>query len=249
LLSKRLEQLRSEKGMSQAEVAKILHMTQQAIDNYERGVREPKGGILVRLAQFYNVTLDYLYGLSDNRQAQYDPSIGAGGLPPSPPDSAARAADPPAEEEDDLVILFRARAPHLTPKERKMIMAILEDAEEDNSPPVEVRTLATNPPTLSTGEPAAVGVNQPSTINFVRAGIQALIEGFPISAPAAKIESKTPVTGHTGSADPSVRQVVADAEKAFRQRFNGKATPDGEPKASAPNGAGISTGTTPKAPK
>ena len=61
----KLKQLRSEKGLSQKEIAKIIGVSVSAYSNYEQGIREPSYDILIKLAKFYDVTTDYLLGLED----------------------------------------------------------------------------------------------------------------------------------------------------------------------------------------
>ena len=66
LLSQRLKELRAAKGLSQAALADILGRTQQAIGKWEVGRSEPDGATLLKLAAYFNVTTDYLLGLSDH---------------------------------------------------------------------------------------------------------------------------------------------------------------------------------------
>ena len=68
LLSQRLKELRAAKGLSQAALADILGRTQQAIGKWEVGRSEPDGATLLKLAAYFNVTTDYLLGLSDQPQ-------------------------------------------------------------------------------------------------------------------------------------------------------------------------------------
>lgn len=56
----RLKELRDKKAVSQDEVAKFLGITQQAYANYERGARKPDPDTIVKLAEYFNVTTDYL---------------------------------------------------------------------------------------------------------------------------------------------------------------------------------------------
>ena len=63
--SQRLVQLRTQRGLSQAEVAKEIGVVVRAYQRYEYGQREPQLSGLVRMADFYGVTLDYLAGRSD----------------------------------------------------------------------------------------------------------------------------------------------------------------------------------------
>ena len=67
ILAKRLRQLRDEFHYTQQEVAIYSDITEQAYQNYERMTREPKLEILIRIADLYNVSLDYLVGRTDYR--------------------------------------------------------------------------------------------------------------------------------------------------------------------------------------
>lgn len=67
-LGERLAALRKEKGLSQAELAKLLNMGQSTIAMYERNRRTPDPTTLKRLADFFNVSVDYLLGRTDRRE-------------------------------------------------------------------------------------------------------------------------------------------------------------------------------------
>ena len=67
ILAKRLRELRKEKGLSQIQVAIYCDITEKTYQNYELMTREPKLEILIRIADFYGVTLDWLTGRTDNR--------------------------------------------------------------------------------------------------------------------------------------------------------------------------------------
>ena len=62
----RLRQLREANGMTQAGLGSKVNMTQQTINNYEKGHREPSQEILQRFADIFNTTTDYLLGRTDN---------------------------------------------------------------------------------------------------------------------------------------------------------------------------------------
>ena len=66
-LANRLTQCRTERGLTQNEVAIFCDITEKAYQNYERNRREPKLSILVRIADFYGVSLDYLVGRTDQK--------------------------------------------------------------------------------------------------------------------------------------------------------------------------------------
>ena len=61
-LSKRLVGLRKARGLSQAQVAKAVHVAPRAYQNYEYDEAEPRLSTLIRLADFYRVPLDTLVG-------------------------------------------------------------------------------------------------------------------------------------------------------------------------------------------
>ena len=64
----RLKDLREDRDMTQTQLAEILGMKQQQYSEYERGFREMPMRIYVVLAQFYNVSLDYIAGLTNDRR-------------------------------------------------------------------------------------------------------------------------------------------------------------------------------------
>ena len=63
--SERLTALRKQKGISQAAAAKELNVALRGLQNYEYGNAEPRLSILVRMADFYGVSIDYLAGRTD----------------------------------------------------------------------------------------------------------------------------------------------------------------------------------------
>ena len=62
ILGIRLKKAREKKGYSQKYVAEWLGITNSSLSHYERGERDPDTSILNRLADFYGVTMDYLFG-------------------------------------------------------------------------------------------------------------------------------------------------------------------------------------------
>lgn len=63
----RLKQLRAQHEMTQADVAAILGVSASQYGKIERGASQTDQGNLIKLAQRYDVSLDYLLGLSDER--------------------------------------------------------------------------------------------------------------------------------------------------------------------------------------
>ena len=68
----RLTDLRKEKNLSQKEAASCLGVSQALLSHYEKGIRECKLDFLKKACDYYDVTADYLLGLSDNRQGIND---------------------------------------------------------------------------------------------------------------------------------------------------------------------------------
>lgn len=65
--SQRMRKLREERGWTQREVAERLGIPTNSYSGYERGAREPDFAMVVRIARLYQVSVDYLLGLSDER--------------------------------------------------------------------------------------------------------------------------------------------------------------------------------------
>ena len=66
-LSVRLRQLRTDKHLRQEQVADLIGVTKSAISAYENDIRQPSYDILVRFANLYRVSTDYLLGRTDDR--------------------------------------------------------------------------------------------------------------------------------------------------------------------------------------
>lgn len=66
ILAERLRACRKEGGYTQRDVSIYCDMTEKAYQNYEVGRQEPKLSIIMRIAEFYKVSIDYLVGLTDD---------------------------------------------------------------------------------------------------------------------------------------------------------------------------------------
>lgn len=66
VLPKRLKKCRENTGLPQIKVAIYCDITERSYQNYELGLREPRVSILMRIARFYGVSIDYLVGLTDD---------------------------------------------------------------------------------------------------------------------------------------------------------------------------------------
>ncbi len=61
----KIKELREKKGISQKELADYLNITQVQISKYELGKNEPDLNTTKKIAEYFNVTIDYLLGTSE----------------------------------------------------------------------------------------------------------------------------------------------------------------------------------------
>ncbi len=66
MLYRRIRDLREDHDMTQTELGQILHCSQRIYSNYERGEVDLPTEILIKLADYYDVSVDYLLGRTDN---------------------------------------------------------------------------------------------------------------------------------------------------------------------------------------
>lgn len=63
-LADRLKELRQKRNISQKDVAKFLDLSPSIISGYETGERTPSASIIIRLADLYHCSTDYILGKS-----------------------------------------------------------------------------------------------------------------------------------------------------------------------------------------
>jgi transcriptional regulator with XRE-family HTH domain len=90
MIGERLRKLREERGLLQRQLADILKLTQQTISLYESNQREPDAETLKKIADFFNTTIDYLLGRTDD---------------PNPPEKTI---------DDEIVKIMRELGPDIT---------------------------------------------------------------------------------------------------------------------------------------
>ena len=61
-LAERIKELRENKNLSQSDLASEMHISQSSISEYESGNQQPPLAMLIQLADFFNVNIDYLLG-------------------------------------------------------------------------------------------------------------------------------------------------------------------------------------------
>jgi len=65
ILSERLKELRTERNLTQKQLAEMFGINSVTYLHYEKGQHEPPLALLAEFAQYYNVSVDYLLGLKD----------------------------------------------------------------------------------------------------------------------------------------------------------------------------------------
>ncbi|MGN0522758.1 MAG: helix-turn-helix domain-containing protein [Eubacterium sp.] len=63
---KRIRDLREDNDLTQKQISKLLNCSQQVYSNYELGQRDIPTAILIALSKYYNVSVDYILGLTEN---------------------------------------------------------------------------------------------------------------------------------------------------------------------------------------
>jgi len=67
----RIKKLRERKGISQQQLADILRVGRETVARWENGTRDLKTAAIIDLAKYFNVTSDYLLGLSDSATVEH----------------------------------------------------------------------------------------------------------------------------------------------------------------------------------
>ena len=65
----RIQDLRTDADLSQKQISDILHISQRSYSHYETGSRNIPIEMLIRLANYYETSIDYLVGRTDNKNA------------------------------------------------------------------------------------------------------------------------------------------------------------------------------------
>lgn len=65
----RIRDLREDKDLTQTEMGKILMCSQRVYSNYERGDLDIPTEILIKLAKFHDVSIDYILGITDTKRS------------------------------------------------------------------------------------------------------------------------------------------------------------------------------------
>lgn len=77
-IGERLKALRESVNLSQAKMAEYMGVQQSSINRYEKNVAEPSAEILLKYADYFDVSMDYIYARTDKPQGatyKYKPKI------------------------------------------------------------------------------------------------------------------------------------------------------------------------------
>lgn len=66
--TQRMKELREEKELNQEQIAEKLEMHQTQYSRYERNATGMPIEVLIKLAKFHNITVDYILGLTDEKR-------------------------------------------------------------------------------------------------------------------------------------------------------------------------------------
>lgn len=70
MIGDKIRDLRNQKRMSQTELSKILHVSQQTVTKWETGKAEPSSSALTKLSEYFNVSADYLLGRTSQKNPE-----------------------------------------------------------------------------------------------------------------------------------------------------------------------------------
>ena len=69
MIGNRLKELRTQNKMTQEELAKIVDVSPSTVQKWECDLADPNTGKLIKLAEQFNCSLDYLFGFNDNKKS------------------------------------------------------------------------------------------------------------------------------------------------------------------------------------
>lgn len=114
---------RNKRSLSQLALSKLIGVSQQTIGSWETGRTSPDLLMLVNLADFFDVTTDYLLGRTKNRKP----------WEPAQPPAAPASTPPLSPQEQDLLRKYRV----LTPNSRDAVNAVIDTYYSRDKPKTE----------------------------------------------------------------------------------------------------------------
>jgi len=114
-LAKRIKKLRKNKDLSREDLSKVLNLSYWAIAKYETGDRVPDSKTLKKIADYFDVSIDYLLGRTDNRHS----------FSSQPQEIEKTDLD---EEWPEVTSILRRSGKKLTPEDKRRIARIIKAA-------------------------------------------------------------------------------------------------------------------------
>lgn len=74
-IGERIKTLRERKNLTQLELSKGINVKRETINQWENGTRDLKTGTIISLSKYFNVSADYILGLSDISHRNYEDLI------------------------------------------------------------------------------------------------------------------------------------------------------------------------------
>lgn len=109
-LGKNIKYLREKKNLSQKEFAKILNISNSTLSQYESNVRVPSDDIKIKIANYFNVSLDYLLGRPNSHNTSKEKS---------------KATELEEDFPEGVSVLYRANK-NLTPEQKEMMLRMIK---------------------------------------------------------------------------------------------------------------------------
>lgn len=127
ILGKRIKILRTEKGLTQEEFGKPYSIKKSTVSQYESGSSKPDDELKKRIAKDYNVSLDWLMGLTNTRNASNAVDKISESVNDDP--ELSQFWDT-LKEREDLKLLFK-QTKDLSPNDIKKIIRIIKAIEDE----------------------------------------------------------------------------------------------------------------------
>ena len=118
-VGKRLRTLRESLSLSQAKLAELLGITQSSLNRYENGQSTPTVEVFRRYADFFDVSMDYIFARCDKPQGKlyrYQPKVWKNG----------------AEMEQFAEMCFELKSPYYNRTKESVLQMFAEQEEEEN---------------------------------------------------------------------------------------------------------------------
>ncbi len=109
-LGKNIKYLREKNNLSQKEFARILNISNSTLSQYESNVRVPSDDIKIQIADYFNVSLDYLLGRPDPHHIDKEKS---------------KVSELEEDFPEGISVLYRANK-NLTPEQKEVMLRMIK---------------------------------------------------------------------------------------------------------------------------